>query len=148
MSRNLTDKEKNQIKNLQVSNSIYKRDIKDLIMEIGSLQQQLEKKEAMEKTAVLDEQLMLSREIEQLKAEIGRRTGQIKHKEGRIAAKEAEIEEIQRASMLREDVVVESYNPNDPARLAAKAAAAPVPKDKKKSKKEKADDAVSAKVEE
>lgn len=143
MSRNLTAEEKNKLKNLQVSNSIYRRDINDLLIDIAVYEEKLKVLREKEKVAVLDEQLQLSRTIEQFEAEVGRKTGQLKHKEGRIAAKTAEIEEIIRLSMTREDQVVESYNPNDPAILAAKAEAAAKkeaakPKKEKKEKKEAA----------
>ena len=137
MSTMYTPEEKNKIKNLQVSNSIYRREIKDLLNEISTLNLELVALEEKEKSAVLDEQLELSRKIEQVKALVGRKTGQIKHKEGRIAAKEAEIQDIQTLGMTREDVVVESYNPNDPALLAEKAVAKAASAPAKKTKKEK-----------
>jgi chromosome segregation ATPase len=141
MSRKLTAEEKNKVKNLQVSNSIYKKDIKKLVDELNVLNPQLADLKAKQPDLLGEEEAKVSQAITQLEATIGAKCGKIKYIEGRIAEKENKIEEIKTTALREEETVVEISDPNDPEVLAKREAE----KEAKRKKQEAAKAARKAK---
>lgn len=140
MSRKLTPEERNKVKNLQVSNSIYKKDITKLVEQMKSANNELEDLKVLANTQLGEELQKTEQRITQLESEIGSIVGKIKHKEGRIAAKEAEIEAIKTVAAREEETVIESVDMNSPEKIAereAKLAAKEAAKAAKKNKRTK-----------
>lgn len=114
MSRPLTTEERNQIKNLQVSNSIYRKKVKDNLEKITLLQTKLDViKHQMENQ--LGEELAKSEfEADQVKGDVESLIGKIAYIESRIRDKEFKMDEIRNTAAREEEKVIRSWDPNDP----------------------------------
>lgn len=103
MSRSLTPEEKNQIKNLQVSNSIYRRQVKELVEEAAKLQTKRDQIQSQMDDLTGEELTKTTTEIESINAELKQKVGQIAYKEARINEKSIEIDNIKTKAVREEE---------------------------------------------
>jgi predicted nucleic acid-binding Zn-ribbon protein len=114
MSRSLTKDEKNKVKNLQVSNSIYKNDIKKLLTEIQDLEKHRMELEGKLGIAMGDEYNRVETDLEKINGDIKLKTGKIAYIEGRIKVKEQQIDDIKNIAAREEEQIVKIWDPNSP----------------------------------
>ena len=124
MSRSLTPAERNKVKNLQVSNSIYKKDIRNLNADIEALKVELAEVTAKEVDLLGEAAKTALDQIIQIKSSIVSKEGLVAYKEGKIASKEVEVEDIKTTAMREEDEGTDHYDPNSPENIAKKNAIA------------------------
>jgi len=106
MSRSLTDQERNKIKNLQVSNSIYRKQIKTHLSTIEELKKQKDPLVKGLPNLLGEEHQKAEREINRIDGEINQKLAKIAYIEARISEKESQVEEIKNKAAQEEEPVV------------------------------------------
>lgn len=114
MPRSLTVEERNKIKNLQVSNSIYRKKVKELVETMVLLKEKIEHLEKEMENQMGEELQKSEIELTKLTGTIENYAGKIHYIESRIAEKEHQIDEIKNTSIREDEIVIKSWDPNDP----------------------------------
>ena len=115
--RTFTPEEKLAVKNLQVSNSIYRSDIKKLVESNEAMQAELDSLKVREPELLGEEHKDVSLRIAHLESTIASNVGKIAYKQDRIAEKEVKLEAYFNLAAVEEERIIESFDPNSPQRI-------------------------------